>query len=174
MNTIAQEAKPVSKVLITNANIFDGKSEKFAEGISVLIDGNKIAKIAESIPVPSGATVIDAKGRTMTPGFIAAHEHLIGQVPFNELTNDTRYMAYAAVETAKTYLMKGFTTVRDAAGNTYSLKNNRKDFLKIYTDSSASISVNRSSLQISASINTIGDPLNCSLHISLACDSSLK
>lgn len=122
MNTIAQEAKPVSKVLITNANIFDGKSEKFAEGISVLIDGNKIAKIAESIPVPSGATVIDAKGRTMTPGFIAAHEHLIGQVPFNELTNDTRYMAYAAVETARTYLMKGFTTVRDAAGNTYSLK----------------------------------------------------
>jgi imidazolonepropionase-like amidohydrolase len=58
----------------------------------------------------------------MTPGFIGAHEHLVGQVPFNELTNDTRYMAYAATKTVRTYLMKGFTTVRDVAANSYSLK----------------------------------------------------
>jgi len=31
-------------------NIFDGKNEKFAVGMSVLVEGNKIAK---SIPVPA-------------------------------------------------------------------------------------------------------------------------
>jgi imidazolonepropionase-like amidohydrolase len=111
-----------SRVLITDANVFDGTHEKPATGVSVLVEGNKITKVAKSITAPDGAMVIDAQGRTLTPGFIGAHEHLIGQVPFNELTNDTRYMAYAATKTAQTYLMKGFTAVRDVAANSYSLK----------------------------------------------------
>jgi len=109
-------------ILITNARIFDGQSENLTGSMSVLIEGNQITRVAASIAPPAGATVIDAEGLTMTPGFIAAHEHLIGQVPFNELTNDSRYMAYAATKTAETYLMNGFTTVRDVAGNTFSLK----------------------------------------------------
>jgi imidazolonepropionase-like amidohydrolase len=57
----------------------------------VLVEGNKITKIAKSITPPSGATVIDAKGRTMTPGFIAVHEHLVGQMPFGDVfTQDTQ------------------------------------------------------------------------------------
>ncbi|NYT20943.1 MAG: amidohydrolase family protein [Methanomicrobiales archaeon] len=109
-------------LLITNARIFDGKSEKLTESMSVLIEDNKITRIARSITATSDTTVIDAGGRTMTPGFIAVHEHLVGQVPFNELKNDTRYMAYAATKTARTYLVNGFTTVRDVAANSYSLK----------------------------------------------------
>ncbi len=38
------------------------------------------------------------------------------------MTSDTRYFAYVAAQTARTYLMRGFTTVRDAAGNTFSQK----------------------------------------------------
>ncbi len=111
------------KICITNARIFDGKNEKLAEGMSVLIEDNKIAKIAKSIKVPAGVTVIDAQGRTMTPGFIAVHEHIVGQMSFGDIfTTDTRYAAYVATETVRIYLMKGFTTVRDVAGNTFSLK----------------------------------------------------
>jgi imidazolonepropionase-like amidohydrolase len=117
-----QEAKE-NAILIRNVKIFDGKSEKLAEGMSVLVEGNKIAKIAKSIKEPAGATVIDAKGRTLTPGFIAAHEHLVGQMPFQELMfNDTRYAGYVATWTAGIYLKNGFTTVRDVCGNAYSLK----------------------------------------------------
>jgi imidazolonepropionase-like amidohydrolase len=114
--------KMSTTVLITNVNVFEGKNEKLIEKANVLVEGNKIKQVSTKKIDAAGATVIDGGGRTLMPGFIAAHEHLIGQVPFNELTNDTRYMAYAAVETAGTYLMKGFTSVRDAAGNTYSLK----------------------------------------------------
>jgi len=119
----AQEAKEKENVtLITNANIFDGKSETLNKGMSVLIEGNKITKIAKSIPAPAGATVIDAAGRTMTPGFIAMHEHIVGQMPFGDIfTQDTRYFAYVATQTANTYLMNGFTAIRDI-GNSFSLR----------------------------------------------------
>ena len=123
VSAMAQEARPVSKVLITNANIFDSRSDNLAQGMSLLVEGNKIARIAKSIPAPDGATVIDAQGRTMTPGFIAMHEHIVGQMPFGDIFNlDTRYAAYVATQTTETYLMNGYTTVRDVAGNTFSLQ----------------------------------------------------
>lgn len=45
----------------------------------VLIEGNKIVAAGPSseIKVPSDATVVDTSGRTMLPGLIEAHGHLI-------------------------------------------------------------------------------------------------
>lgn len=118
----AEDAKPVAKTLITNVNIFDGKSEKLAPAMSVLVEGNKITKIAKSITAPSGATVIDAKGRTMSPGFIAMHEHIMMQAGALEIfASDDRYLAYVATNMAETYLMHGFTSIRDI-GNSFSLR----------------------------------------------------
>jgi len=59
---IAQEAQPKQSVLITNTRIFDGQNEKLADGMSVLVEGNKISKIAKSISAPAGATLIDGAG----------------------------------------------------------------------------------------------------------------
>ena len=123
MPILAQETKPVDKVLITNVNIFDGKSEKLTPAMSVLIEGNKIAKIGNDIKAPQGAHVIDANGRTMTPGFIDSHAHVMFQMSFGEAANsDEYYWAYVATRSAKLYLNSGFTTIRDAAGNSFSLK----------------------------------------------------
>lgn len=121
--TTAQETESAQSVLITNARIFDGKSDKLTESMSVLVEGNKINQIAKSITAPQDATVIDAKGRTLMPGFIEAHAHIIGQMPFMDaMFQDTRYMGYVAAWTTGTYLKHGFTTVRDMGGNTFSLK----------------------------------------------------
>jgi len=109
--------------LIKNANVFDGKHDTLAPGMSVFIEGNKIAKIAQSITAPAAATVIDAAGRTLTPGFVAVHEHLMLQMSYGEgFTSDERYYAYVATQSANTYLMNGFTAVRDPGGNSFSLK----------------------------------------------------
>jgi imidazolonepropionase-like amidohydrolase len=43
--------------------------------MSVLVEDNTIARIAESIEVPEPATVIDGGGRTLMPGLIDAHVH---------------------------------------------------------------------------------------------------
>lgn len=114
---------PKSHLLVTGARIFDGKSDALIDGFDMLIEGDRIIKLEKNITPPQGATKIDAEGRTLTLGFIAMHEHIIGQMPFGDIfTLDTRYYAYVATQTAETYLMNGFTSVRDVAGNTYSLK----------------------------------------------------
>src|SRR5262245_49505601 len=75
-----QSAKPA--ILFKHVSAFDGKDEKIAKGMSVLVVGNKIAKIkADAIEPPEGATVIDAGGRVLMPGLIDAHIHLSINMP---------------------------------------------------------------------------------------------
>jgi imidazolonepropionase-like amidohydrolase len=110
-------------ILFQNVNIFDGQNEQLIEKASVLVEGNKIKRVSAKKIDAAGVTVIDGGGRTLTPGFIAMHEHIIGQMPFGDIfTQDTRYYAYVATQTVRDYLMRGYTAVRDAAGSTFSLK----------------------------------------------------
>lgn len=55
-------------ILIKNA--FDGKRQ-----IDLLIEGNRITRIAEHIEVPSACTVIDATDKAVIPGLINTHTH---------------------------------------------------------------------------------------------------
>ncbi len=65
-------AAPAYDVLITNAQIVDGSGGVARRG-SVAIAGGKIAAVGE---VSGTATrTIDAKGRTLAPGFIDMHSH---------------------------------------------------------------------------------------------------
>jgi len=121
-STIAQSNDPKPSVLITNTNIFDGKSDTLNKGMSVLIEGNQITKIGKSIAAPPGAAVIDGGGRTLMPGIIGAHEHIMLQLSYSEFYSvDDRYFAIVATQTARTYLMNGWTSIRDI-GNSFSLK----------------------------------------------------
>jgi len=115
---MGQDAKPKQSVLITNARIFDGEHEALANGMSVLVEGNKIAKIATSIPAPAGATVIDAKGKVLMPGLIDAHWHtMLSFWPLGKvLAADIGTLTLAAAKAHEETLMRGFTTVRDAGG----------------------------------------------------------
>jgi len=120
----ADSANPVSKTLITNTNIFDGKSEKLANGMSVLIEGNKITKVAKSITAPDGAMVIDAEGRTLMPGLSDAHWHMVQANTTNNvlLASGLDYITLVAADGAKKLLMRGFTTIRDVGGPVFGLK----------------------------------------------------
>ena len=115
--------KTLNSILLRNVAIFNGNNEALIDGMDVLVEDNRIAKIAKSIPIPEGAAVIDAQGRTMTPGFIDAHSHMMLQMSFAEaFTSDEFYWAYVSTQTARTYLNNGFTTIREMAGNSFSLK----------------------------------------------------
>jgi len=118
------KSEPKSRTLFTNANIFDGKSEKLATGMSVLVEGNKIAKIANSIKAPDGATVIDANGKTLMPGLTDAHYHpMMAALPMADLMSSLDgWINLAAAKNAEALLLQGFTTVREASGNSFSLK----------------------------------------------------
>lgn len=120
---MAQQKEAVSRVLINNVNIFDGRSDKLISDMSVLVEGNTIAKIARSIGTPDNATVIDGNGRTLTPGFIDAHVHLqwnVGAYEFIDSPPD--YHAALALVEARNTLMRGFTSVRDTGGAVFGVK----------------------------------------------------
>ena len=77
-------------------------------------------------------TVLEGDGHTLMPGLINAHMHLalpdaIPNVESNMLMGD---IVIGSLLMAKGYLMDGFTTVRDAGGNVFSIKKaiDRGDF----------------------------------------------
>jgi imidazolonepropionase-like amidohydrolase len=123
MPILAQAAESQGKILITNVNIFDGKSEDLTLAMSVLDEGNKIAKIAASINAPENTTVIDGGGRTMTPGFIDNHTHLQWNMGVSEhFYSPIDYQSALTLIEANNTLMRGFTTVRDVAGGVFGVK----------------------------------------------------
>lgn len=68
---------PSGPVLIEHANIFDAETRAMRPGSSVLIDGNLIRAVGAdgSLPVPEGASRIDAAGRALVPGLWDMHSH---------------------------------------------------------------------------------------------------
>jgi len=72
----AAEDQP--QTLFTNINIFDGSSDTLATNKRVLVEGNLIKTIGdETLKANSDATVVDGGGRTLMPGLIEAHAHLM-------------------------------------------------------------------------------------------------
>jgi imidazolonepropionase-like amidohydrolase len=113
------------QILFVNVGVFDGRSPTLAAGMSVLVEGNKIAKVAKGpLTAPPGATVIDAGGRTLMPGLIDAHTHLMFATVslVGAVTSDLGFLSVAAVRTAGDMLLRGFTSVRDVGGPILGLK----------------------------------------------------
>ena len=112
-----EEAK---QVLFTNVNIFNGTENRLYENHQVLVEGNLIRAISDGeIQTREGATVIDGGGRTLTPGFVENHAHLMlmgPSLPAMEANTTWEDFAIHATKMAEMYLMQGFTTVRDAGG----------------------------------------------------------
>ena len=105
-------------ILFTNVHVFDGVNEERIENANVLVIDNLIAEVSTDPLAVANARIIDGGGRTLMPGIIEGHGHLMLSVDatswFN--THDVFYIGAAAAEEAKNYLMRGWTTVRDIGG----------------------------------------------------------
>jgi imidazolonepropionase-like amidohydrolase len=114
-----------NQILFTNVNVFDGHADELAMGMNVLVEDNLIKEISEESISAPGATVIDGGGRTLLPGFIEAHAHLMlmgPSLPAMEAGTTWEDFAIHGVRMAEMYLMQGFTTVRDAGGGNGGLR----------------------------------------------------
>ena len=116
----------VPQTLIKNVNIFDGKSEKLAMGQDVLIEANLIKKIGKGLKADKEASIIDGGGRTLMPGLIDMHTHLMFRYGVRVMRTDFDAQAAgaAAMETLQLYMQMGYTTVRDVGGNSLGLAKN--------------------------------------------------
>lgn len=66
---------PTDTTLIQHATIYTGTGERIDDGAVLLRDG-KIVSLGKQIDAPAHATIIDAKGKFVTPGLIDVHSHL--------------------------------------------------------------------------------------------------
>jgi imidazolonepropionase-like amidohydrolase len=117
----AQTALP--EIAFRNVRVFDGARLSLSEPTGVLVRGNKIASIGNIAPA-SGATVIEGAGRTLMPGLIDAHVHMMfSSLPqIALLTSDIGFVNIVASRAATDMLMRGFTSVRDLGGPSLGLK----------------------------------------------------
>jgi imidazolonepropionase-like amidohydrolase len=121
----ADESKP-GQILITNVSIFDGSSNQLAEGQNVLVEGKLIKQIGADLKANDNVIVIDGSGRTMTPGIIDMHQHLMlgGPDGLFSTAENIDFATAGAIAAQNMYahlLMKGITTVRDIGGNSLGL-----------------------------------------------------
>jgi imidazolonepropionase-like amidohydrolase len=121
----AEDETPV-QVLITNVNIFDGTNDTLTMGQNVLVEDNLIAGIGPDVRAGDGAIVIDGDGRTLMPGLIDGHAHVMINDNFGavETNMDITDLAYRSTLVSKRFLVDGFTSVRDMGGPTFGLRRN--------------------------------------------------
>lgn len=116
---------PSEPIAFTNVKVFDGKSDTLRDGLTVLVEGNKIKHIGPSTSsVETGIQVINGGGRTLMPGLIDNHWHaMMAAIGLNQLlTADVGYINLVAADQAEKTLLRGFTSVRDMAGPVFGLK----------------------------------------------------
>ena len=98
--------KPVQgPIVIRNGDVFDSERGVMMPKTTVVIRGDRIERVgpADAVPVPSGATVIDATGKAVLPGLWDMHTH---------------FQATSASFGTVMQLATGITTIRDLAADT--------------------------------------------------------
>lgn len=108
-----------SFILIKADRVFDG--EQMHSGWAILVKGKTIMEAGplESLSARQGQITIDLKGKTLLPGLIEGHSHLLLH-PYNETSWKNQVLEESeaervarAVNHARATLLAGFTTVRD-------------------------------------------------------------
>jgi imidazolonepropionase-like amidohydrolase len=66
---------PGVATVVQNVTIYDGEGGRIDNG-SVLFADGKIVEVGQAVNAPQGATVIDGRGKWVTPGIIDIHSHL--------------------------------------------------------------------------------------------------
>ena len=100
--------------------LIDGKNDQPLLNKAILVEGNMIKDIVEQSAIPRNATVIDLNNKTVLPGLIDCHTHVLLQgditsEDYNEqlLKESIPYRTLRASVACKIALMNGFTTIRD-------------------------------------------------------------
>jgi imidazolonepropionase-like amidohydrolase len=114
----------MAQILFKNAKLLDPHADELEGGVSVLVEGETIREISvKSIKAPA-ADVIDCKGRTLMPGLIDCHVHvMLSEVNIRYLEAiPLTMMTVRAAALLRGMIDRGFTTVRDTGGADWGMR----------------------------------------------------
>ena len=114
----------MTSVLFRNGALLDPLQPELIPGHEVLVENGLIKEVSDRPIKSAGARVIDLKGKTVMPGLIDLHVHVIA-IEFNlprVMTLPNVLVTLRAVPLMRAMLRRGFTTIRDAGGAGYPFK----------------------------------------------------
>jgi imidazolonepropionase-like amidohydrolase len=94
-------------LVITNARILDANTD-IARG-SIVIEAGRIVSVASGNAPAGGKSTLDAGGRTVVPGYIDAHRHIING-------DSEQWFREQSVARMQEFLDAGFTTLMSGGG----------------------------------------------------------
>lgn len=104
-------------IVLHAARLLDVQSGRIVKPGEVLVEGERIAEVGESVKHPAGAEVIDLGDRTLLPGLIDAHVHLFlhpgAAEDLQTVEESVPQRTINAVLAARADLMAGYTAERD-------------------------------------------------------------
>ena len=114
----------MAQILFKNANLLDPHADALQGGFSVLVEGESIREVAAKPIQAANADVIDCQGRTLMPGLIDCHVHvMLSEVNIRYLEAiPLTMMTVRAAALARAMIDRGFTTVRDTGGADWGMR----------------------------------------------------
>jgi imidazolonepropionase-like amidohydrolase len=114
----------MTQILFRNFRMLDPERDELAGGYEILVEGERIREVSERPIRASDAAPVDCGGRTLMPGLIDCHAHVIlSEVFIRQLENvPLTLMTARAAVALRAMLDRGFTTVRDTGGADWGIK----------------------------------------------------
>ena len=118
-------------LLFTNGRVLDAEQGVLREGLAVLVKDGHIADVAAGITAPEGARIVDLGGRTLMPGLIDCHVHVVAESLdlWGNMTAPSSLAALRSARVMEEMLQRGFTTIRDLGGADHGLVRGVEDGL---------------------------------------------
>jgi imidazolonepropionase-like amidohydrolase len=114
----------MTSYLFTNGRFLDPRRDELIDGIQVLVEGNLIKEVSDR-PIAAGAAQrIDIGRRTLMPGLIDCHIHVVLTEVNLQLLSDVPLTLLSAKGSVamRAMLERGFTTLRDTGGADWGIK----------------------------------------------------
>ena len=114
-------------ILFENVSVFDGKNQQLQTNSYVLVSGNKIKTVSKTpIEKNNDVLVINGSGKTLIPGLIDVHVHMIfGALSMGDMMDPNlkpENLIAKVIPESEKMLQRGFTSVRDVGGPSFQLK----------------------------------------------------
>src|SRR2546430_1078784 len=112
------------QLLFRNFHLLEPDVGALQGGFELLVEGDTVKETSDKPIKSAGANVIDCGGRTLMPGLIDSHVHvMLSEVNIRYLESvPLTLMTARAARLMLAMLNRGFTTVRDTGGADWGMK----------------------------------------------------
>ncbi len=114
----------MTSYLFAGGRFLDPRQEALQDGIEVLVEDGVVREVSDRPIASRSATRVELRGRTLMPGLIDAHIHiLLTEVNLSLLADMPLTLLAAKGSVAmRAMLRRGFTTLRDTGGADFGMK----------------------------------------------------